>query len=65
MEWVRKPDFRKQHPDLSKEEIDNELAKYVDFESIKYNEFLREKKKLSIIEYSAYGKECTTNLEIH
>lgn len=49
----------------SKEEIDNELAKYVDFESIKYNEFLREKKKLSIIEYSAYGKECTTNLEIH
>ena len=46
----------------SKEEIDNELAKYVDFKSIKYNEFLQKKKELSIIEYSSYGKEYATNL---
>lgn len=49
----------------SKEEIDKELAKYAALKNTKLNEFLQKKKELSIIEYSAYGKECTTNLEIH
>lgn len=48
---------------LSKEDIEKELAKYADFKSIAYNTFLSIKKELSVIRYSAYGKECSTNLE--
>lgn len=48
---------------LSKEDIEKELAKYSDFKRIAYNTFLSIKKELSVIRYSAYGKECTTNLE--
>ena len=48
---------------LPKEDIEKELAKYADFKQIAYNAFLSAKKGLSIIRYSAYGKEYTTNLE--
>ena len=48
---------------IPREDIEKELVKYADFKRIAYNSFLSTKEELSVIRYSAYGKECTTNLE--